>query len=94
MGGKKNYKSSNTFLLISIFWFGPIGSVVHGVAFLEGQLLFTDPEQRKIYNSSLIFGEKSVYLEDFDYLSDIKAVDTRRGEVLCSHGNSGFGKVS
>ena len=56
-----------------------MGSVVHGVAFLGGQLFFTDSEQRKIYYSSLVLQEKSVYLEGYNYLFDIKAVEKGKG---------------
>ncbi|CAI8006362.1 Low-density lipoprotein receptor-related protein 4 [Geodia barretti] len=67
----------------AIAGFGPldIGSVVHGVAFFGGHVFFTDSGLRKIYESTTILMDKSVYMEGFNYLSDIKIVETRKGHI-------------
>ena len=56
-----------------------VGRVVYSVAFFGGNLFFTDPEQRQIYKSTTFLMDKSLYLEGFSYLSDIKIVETRKG---------------
>ena len=63
--------------------FGPldVGSIVHGIAFFGEHVFFTDSGLRKIYKSTTILMDKSVYMEGFNYLSDIKIVETRKGEI-------------
>ena len=64
----------------SVFGDENLGSLVHGVALFNGEIFFTDSQQRKVYKATGVLGEKSVYLEGFDYLSDIQVVERMKGQ--------------
>ena len=66
-------------LLCAVFGEDDGASVVHGITFFQDHVYFTDPATNSIWKSDRV-GEKSVYLDGYDYLSDIRVVQQNLGE--------------
>ena len=53
-------------------------SRVHGIAFFQDHIYFSDLGRNVIWKSDL-FGEKSEYTRRSGYQSDVKVIERRRG---------------
>ena len=64
--------------------FGPNNAPSHvfSIAYFNDHIYFSDPGNRDIYRANMT-GHKTLYLGSYDYLSDLKIVEPRKGSSVC-----------
>ena len=74
------------FSFLSRTAFGPNNapSHVYSIAYFNNHIYFSDPGNRDIYRTNMT-GHKTLYLGSYDYLSDIKIVEPRKGLNTCAY---------